>query len=625
MNSKRSVVTQKQYDTFKELQEADEFVDMTDFILYFDKKCGGASCILRPRRTGKSLTIKMLKEFYCVPRIDVDSYDPVTKRHKNENFTSKATFENTLVMNPDVRKNIFAEKSFKGSPATFIDDNMNKWPVVVVDLLQVGFDSFAPSKSEIYRKLFQSPIKGAFEQYDYVLFIRMVEEACLLKYKEVTRKTYLRILKDHKIDKNMTLSARIEILWDNYGEKMDQEIKDFYRFYKGNPPYEGIKRSLETLAKILKEFYGKQVIVLVDEHDTPAHHLYMQISLSNPENNIELLKSINLYAELITEIFKNVGKGAEDYIKNFLMFGISNCIVDTPLSGFNNLEVFNAFNSDYSKFFSMTQKDVNDTVDSLFDIRPELKDEIKSNIFKWYNGYYCENNLPIYSLYSTGKYVIDCYKNYIKNAISPNETSLQWIPKPQRYWAHINLTNTLITYLNIGFEGKFNRFLLDLIRGLPAKFSGWNKDFPPLLLNPENPDERAKIIFHLLLQLGFLTFHEDGGQYFKIPNKEVLELIDEEFQKYIDTFPIKEKTISSISEALLKEDYEKLGDEIMESLHYSSLADNSPDSGKFRDHRKVTNDNRPKHLLELYIHALLWKVFKSLNDNGDYHHFVRLE
>jgi hypothetical protein len=68
----------KNYGLFKDLQESDGFVDKTNFTIVFFKELDYATAILRPRRTGKSMALKMLKEFCSKPRIDVDSYDPIT-------------------------------------------------------------------------------------------------------------------------------------------------------------------------------------------------------------------------------------------------------------------------------------------------------------------------------------------------------------------------------------------------------------------------------------------------------------------------------------------------------------------------------------------------------------------
>jgi hypothetical protein len=410
---KKGVSLEKTYNTFDALQRANGFVDKTTFIMYFDREFENATAILRPRRSGKSLTLKMLKEFYSVPRIDVDSYEPITKDHSNKNFKATSTFESTLLWDPEVRKEIFRNITDTEDSDWFIDDNMNKSPVIFFSLLDVGFTSVAPSKNEIIKKIIKYAIKKTFNDFDYVLFIRMVEKVCTLKYKTINRKNYLRILQDLDIDKNKDLSSRIETLWDNYGEKMSEYIKDFYRFYSGEPPYDSVSESLLLLSEILYKFYGKKVIVLVDEHDAPLQGLYSNISLDKSRRNSKIMESILHYAQIITDLLKNVCKENHEYIKKFLMFGISNSIINAPFSGFNNLKVYDVFDRKYARFFLMNEQEANHIVNFLFpEIQPNQKKMISANINKWYNGYYGDGSSKFYSLFSAGLYLNNCYKEY---------------------------------------------------------------------------------------------------------------------------------------------------------------------------------------------------------------------
>jgi hypothetical protein len=208
-NKLNQKVLERDYETFHALQNASAYVDKTNFTILFFEELSLATAILRPRRSGKSLLLKMLREFFCVPRIDVDSYDPETGDHKNITFTAKSTFERTLVYDPDVRKDIIDKITNRNDSESFIRNNMNTWPVIFVSMLPVDFGSPSPSLSEIQEKLSKSAIHLAFRDYDYVLFILMVEKLCSLKYKEITKETYLKILKENKIGNDMKLSKRI--------------------------------------------------------------------------------------------------------------------------------------------------------------------------------------------------------------------------------------------------------------------------------------------------------------------------------------------------------------------------------------------------------------------------------
>jgi hypothetical protein len=350
---------------------------------------------------------------------------------------------------------------------------------------------------------------------------------------------------------------------------------------------------LKTLTKILKGFYGKEVIVLVDEHDSPVQRLYENISLDNPEDNIEVMESINCYSKTLTDILKAVAKGNADYTKKFLMFGISSSIVNAANSGLNNVDVKNVFDEKYSEFFAMTQEEVDDAINKLFDIQPKLKDLIRSNINFWYNGYYRENGLPLYSIFSVSLYISDCYKSYKNNKISEENTSDEWIPKPSKKWAGSTATSIFNNYLNFGFEGNFNFFILNLYRGIPAYFTKMDEEYVPLLQSPTNEEKRAKIIFHLLMHSGYLTRDNKEKTKSRIPNEEIKSVLEDQLLKYFRGIPIQKESISDLTLALQTGNFVKFGNIVMKDLfNYST-------SYKFDKYKK---DGFP---LELYLHLLL--------------------
>jgi hypothetical protein len=53
----------------------------------------------------------------------------------------------------------------------FLEVNMNKWPVIYVDIKEVTFDSHASTKKEIYDIILEVVIQPLFEQYNYFLFL----------------------------------------------------------------------------------------------------------------------------------------------------------------------------------------------------------------------------------------------------------------------------------------------------------------------------------------------------------------------------------------------------------------------------------------------------------------------
>jgi hypothetical protein len=611
------------YDTFRDLRKDNGFIDKTEFILKFHKELFPVTAILRPRRTGKSMGLNMLKEFYCKPKIDIASYDPETRKHNNSNFTAKSTFENTFVLNSTARKEAFEGEDWKKESDLFIIDHMNKWPVIFVDMFPIDFGSKIPSHNKIEEKLSTEVIQKTFEEHEDVLFALMTEKACSLIYKRINRENYLKMLKYLDIDDNEDLSAKIDTLWDNYGEKMNPDIQKFYKFYRGMPPYDSVSESLRLLSKILYKFHKKQVIVLVDEHDTPTMHLYSKISLDNPEGNAEIITSIHHYAETVANLLKNSCK-SNVFRHQFLMCGVSNSVIDAPYSAFNNLVVHDVLDSRYANFFSLSKQEVEETVNFLFgEIRPELRNKIISNVDEWYNGYYGNDTSPMYSLFSTGQYLNDCFYECITRKIHPQETSEAWIPEPQRYWTKSAITNIFNDYLSIGFQGRLTRFLLSLIRNNQAEFEERDEHFPPMLEDPARSNHGDKIIFHLLLHVGYFEVDKRKDRCFKIPNKELLGVFEEQLDDYLKNILVSDELISDLSRALLDQNYTKLGDEIMKSLHTHSLKDdfNKDDDAAFNERYKVGFKNMSKekrnfYPQELHIHNILWKAFEIINEEN---------
>jgi hypothetical protein len=365
--------------------------------------------------------------------------------------------------------------------------------------------------------------------------------------------------------------------------------------------------------------------VLVDEHDIPAMHLYSNSSLDNPEGNAEIITSIHHYAKTIADLLENSCK-SNVFRHKFLMCGVSNSVIDAPYSAFNNLVVHDVLDSRYANFFSLSKQEVEETVNFLFgEIRPELRNKIISNVDEWYNGYYGNDTSPMYSLFSTGQYLNDCFYECITRKIHPQETSEAWIPEPQRYWTKSAITSIFNNYLSIGFQGTFTHFLFSLMRNNKAEFEEQEKNFPPLLEDPARSDHLEKIIFHLLLHAGYFGADKNKDRCFKIPNKELEGIFIEQLEGFLKNIPTSENTIDTLSEALISKNYTALGDEIMKSLN-DTYGINIPEGikkhreGKYMEN--IKDEEKSRYPSEAHINYLLGKAFYRVN-KGEYYSFKK--
>jgi hypothetical protein len=588
---------------FEDFRNKLGYIDKTKFILDFHYELGEAACILRPRRSGKTLTIKMLKEFYWVPKIDVKSYNPDTKEHANMNYTAKDVFKGTFVDDRRNRKEFF-EKYEKNKKDTFIEDNMNKWPVIEFSFEDVSFDLEGASQKEINKRLFINAIIDAFKEYKDVIFLRVAEEAWKIKYGTFSNETYQKLLRDSYFHPMDPIESQVDHLWHRFEKEMPAWVKDYFRiFYYEKTSFKDIETPLKTMVKIISEFYNKPVIILVDKHDYPIQELARDI-IETPKDSKKLTQLMRRSLDTINSMLKAIGKGNQ-YVKKFLMFGISNMVVNHNNSGFDNLKINNIFEPKYSEYFGMTQTEVDRVIDKLFHVKKEIKDKIKANINTWYNGYYHKQDSILYSIYSVSQYISKCFEAYTKQYTESKDFQDYWVPEPEPFWADFGMLFFFNNYLNFGFEGKHKHFLRDLSFNNPAFYPDCDPEYVPQFENTTDQEEKVKILFHSMVHSGYLTQLNGDKKLFRIPNFELRWLLNRELNYYLLSF-IPYEYIRSIFYSASEEHINGVGDFITESLRSVFLSQK----------QKKFNYGFPPP--EVLIYRLLLKVKDIVPEDWEY-------
>jgi hypothetical protein len=589
--------------TFEDLRKELGFIDKTKFILDFHYEFGEATCILRPRRSGKTLTIKMLKEFYWVPEIDVMSYNPDTKEHANMNYTVKDVFKGTFVYDRNNRKE-YCKKYEKSEKDTFIEDNMNKWPVIRFYLGSVNLCVNNPEQKEINWRFFENAIRRAFKEYDYVIFLRLAEEVWKIKYGTFSNETYQKLLRDFNFRWRESIQDKIRALWHSFKKELPAWIKEFLRtFYNGETSYEDIETPLKTVIKIISEFYNKPVIILVDGHDSPIQGLFWNI-MDNQEGYKKAPELIRRISNTINSMFKAVGKGNQ-YVKKLLLFGILNNVVNYNNSDFDNLKIVNVYEQKYSEYFGMTQTEVDGVIDKLFPVKKEIKDKIRAKVNMWYNGYYHKQGSPLYSIVSTSLYISKCFEAYTKQYTESKDFQDYWIPEPEPFWADFGHFFFVNNYLNFGFGGKHGHFLRDLSLDCPAYYPGCDPEYVPQFENTTDPEESVKILFHSMMHGGYLTQFNGDKKLFRIPSFELKRLLLKKLNPYLESF-IHDDYIGDIFSEIKKENIEELGKKITELLRHAFIS---------QKYKKNYYGFPPPEVL---IYKLLLKILDILPKSRDY-------
>ena len=281
------------------------------------------------------------------------------------------------------------------------------------------------------------------------------------------------------------------------------------------------RNSLKNLSGYLYEYYGKKVVILIDEYDTPIVSGYYY------GYKREVL---DFYRSLYSTVLKS-----NVYLQFSVMTGILRIAKEGIFSGLNNLQVCNIFEEKFSESFGLTEDEVMEGL-KYYNLEYEIND-----VKEWYDGYQF-GNTEVYNPWS----II----NFLKHR------------KLKPYWqgtAGNEMINELID--------RGNKELLDDLEKLFRREKIYKRirDFTEFR---GDIDE----IWEIFLYSGYLTTAgelENREYPLRIPNREILEFFEDRF---IDRFTGGYQKFSDIIKYLKTGDIEKFGeglqDEILSSLSY---------------------------------------------------------
>ena len=156
---------------------------------------------------------------------------------------------------------------------------------------------------------------------------------------------------------------------------------------------------LNYFCKWLNDHYGKKVIILIDEYDTPMQEAY-----------------VSGYWDEITEFMRNMFNGAlktNPYMHKALLTGITRVSRESLFSDLNNIKVITSSSQQYADCFGFTESEVFDALDN-YGYGTE-KDKVK----KWYDGFRFGKIDDIYNPWSIISFLQEGkYKPYWANTSS---------------------------------------------------------------------------------------------------------------------------------------------------------------------------------------------------------------
>ncbi len=251
------------------------------------------------------------------------------------------------------------------------------------------------------------------------------------------------------------------------GDLLAEQEKQFFVSVRADMPEVVATIALHKLSGFLYRYYGKKVIILLDEYDTPMQEAYV-------EGYWEELVSFT--RNMFNSTFKT-----NLWLERGIMTGITRVSKESIFSDLNNLEVVTTTSDKYATAFGFTEEEVFAALDEC-GLSSE-RDEVK----RWYDGFIFGEHQDIYNPWS------------ILNFIDKNKFST--------YWANTS-SNSLAGKLKREGSRRIKKSIEGLLKGEHLRCSIDEQIVYDQLDNSE------AAIWSLLLASGYLKVinYEDMGK-----------------------------------------------------------------------------------------------------------------
>ena len=259
--------------------------------------------------------------------------------------------------------------------------------------------------------------------------------------------------------------------------------------------------ALQNLCLFLSKYYGKKVIVLLDEYDTPLQESY----------------AYGYWRELtaFTRSLFNATFKTNPYLERAIMTGITRVSKESIFSDLNNLEVITTTSEKYATSFGFTESEVFTALDEAG--MSDQCDVVK----KWYDGFVFRGKKDIYNPWS------------ITNFLDKRKIDI--------YWANTS-SNSLIGHLIQRGNSAIKEAMEDLLSGKELV-----TEIDEQIVF-DQLDDNMTAIWSLLLSSGYLKINQapkdaaasNQNYHLSLTNHEVdvmfRRMIDGWFKKYTPNY-----------------------------------------------------------------------------------------
>ena len=313
-------------------------------------------------------------------------------------------------------------------------------------------------------------------------------------------------------------------------DSLSEQKEKYLAIMRGQAERDAYVDALKFLSQCLEKYYGKKVIILIDEYDVPLENAYMR----------------GFYEEMI-DFIRSLFESSLKTNSSLEFAVITGCLrisKESIFTGMNNLEIISILSKNYDEYFGFTEQEVKKICS---DYKLEQKYEL---IKEWYNGYIF-GNANVYNPWSVIRFIKD---------LKADENEF-----PSSYWANTSSNSIVRKLIDVADEDT-KAEIEELIEG---------KTIEKPVHEDITYDEIYKTMDNLWNFMFFTGYFRkvgermdsDDNRYieFTIPNKEVKYIFRTKILGWFDE-KVKARDRSKLFTALVNLEVETVEEEIVDML-----------------------------------------------------------
>ena len=301
-----------------------------------------------------------------------------------------------------------------------------------------GDDVTLITRPRRFGKTLNMSMLNCFFSTEYAEGAELFKDLDIWKYEDYRHKqgkypviflSFAGVKADNIRDAKFQIKMKIAELFDQNikllkGDVLSSNEKDIFSKINMDMDDALCSMSINLMCRFMQKYYGKKVIILLDEYDTPMQEAYIYGYWDE-------------FTSFLRNLFNSTFK-SNQYMERAIMTGITRVSKESMFSDLNNPNVITTTSNEYSTAFGFTEQEVFDSLEQ-YGLKAN-KDDVK----KWYDGFTFGKHKDIYNPWSIINYLD-------KKQIYP-------------YWAATS-SNGLINHLLQTASGNVKTLVEELIKG----------------------------------------------------------------------------------------------------------------------------------------------------------------